>query len=162
MIKKLLLVVILLAFANLFAEDSFTYAFTKDFNSTEKLSFERAFKTWNAVIANRFTFKEVKENEKPTVLIEKGDTGDGNIGLQWGGHIRVTDKYTYHRGEPFGEQASKKTTDLDALALHEVGHFFGLKHLKGINVMYESLHSQSHYLHDGDIAAIRRLYGFKD
>lgn len=141
--------------------EQITYAFTKDVSKTEQTSFVRAFNTWNKAINNRFIFSEVKETDKHSVLISKMDMDPTTLGLQWPGNICVNSKYQYHSGTPFGYDAVLMIIDLDGLALHEVGHFFGLKHSELPNVMYKSLHNQSHYLHDGDIEAIRKIYNVK-
>ena len=54
------------------------------------------------------------------------------------------------------------SSDLFAVALHEIGHIFGLMHstLDG-TIMWPLLQNGLHSLHQDDIDGIQALYGFK-
>ncbi len=143
-----------------------TYSF-EGLNDVEQKSFIDAFAAWNAVIGNKYSLSE--QSTGATIKICKGvlnewSDADGRKQHELGRYtapdkITINSKFSFHSGQPFGVDVEKMEVDLDGLALHEVGHFFGLQHsANASDVMWPNLHVESHFLHDGDRAAIRALY----
>jgi hypothetical protein len=129
----------------------------------------------------------------PTINIVKPLTGTVQIEVQWdtkgcfipdrtllaytsltlngiviqGAHIIINARdYAWHCGTPRGYTPRKNTTsmvDLEAVALHELGHAMGLDHSKAgalpnVPCMWAQIAPGEEQLHPDDIAGIRSLY----
>jgi predicted Zn-dependent protease len=70
--------------------------------------------------------------------------------------------YRWHVGKPFGVRlrfAHKSLAEFTSVCLHEIGHALGLMHSESKDdVMYPLIYGLI-VLSEGDVAAVRRLYG---
>ncbi|XP_030469877.2 metalloendoproteinase 1-like [Syzygium oleosum] len=148
----------------------FTYAFDAIYNdiSLEQLRavFWSVFQSWGGVTA--FTFNEVSSGESPDLVIGFYDGYHGDSRPFDGpGNVLAHSSYPtsgishYDATEAWSLNPNSTQTDLESVALHEIGHFLGLAHTQDPNaVMYAGIAAGAvkRVLQQDDIDGIRALY----
>ncbi|XP_030553584.2 metalloendoproteinase 1-like [Rhodamnia argentea] len=126
----------------------------------------RAFQTWADVTS--FTFSETPSGESTDIVIGfySGDHGDGHPfdgpGTVLAHSFAPTDgRFHYDADEQWSTAPSSTQSDLESVALHEIGHLLGLAHTPDENaVMYAIMMpgALKRDLRQDDIDGIRALY----
>ncbi|KAF8390341.1 hypothetical protein HHK36_024866 [Tetracentron sinense] len=128
----------------------------------------QAFARWAQVTL--FSFQEVQGGNAADIEIgfHRGDHGDnapfdGPRGTLAHAYSPTIGKFHYDADESWGTNPSPGVTDLESVAVHEIGHLLGLMHssVPGA-IMYPTIPSgvTKRQLHGDDIQGIRTLYAF--
>ncbi|CAK7340883.1 unnamed protein product [Dovyalis caffra] len=126
----------------------------------------RAFQKWADV--TQFTFQEVSEGSPADIVIgfQRGDHGDGDP-FDGPGNILAhafspTDgRLHYDADEKWSTNPSTDESDLESVAVHEIGHLLGLGHSMDQNsIMFAEIPAGAikRDLNQDDIDGIRTLY----
>ncbi|KAL1820669.1 hypothetical protein DCAR_0417005 [Daucus carota subsp. sativus] len=146
---------------------SLTYWFNPRTIQTDAMpAFVRAFDKW-ASITQYFTFAQTEDYESSDLKIsfERGDHGDGSSFDGRGGVLAHAFRPTNGNlhcdaDELWSIGALQDYTDLETVALHEIGHLLGLDHSSVEDaIMFPTIRSGvTKDLHDDDIQGIKALY----
>ncbi|KAK1404466.1 Metalloendoproteinase [Heracleum sosnowskyi] len=143
-----------------------TYWFDDTTPSNAKPAFVRAFDKW-ASVTQYFTFSETQDSQSSDIKIgfASGDHGDGNPfdgpGSTLAHAFAPTDGRLHcDAEESWSIGALANYTDLETVALHEIGHLLGLDHSSVADaIMYPTIPTGAvKDLHDDDVQGIKALY----
>lgn len=137
----------------------------------EREAVARAFATWRQHISVDFIEIPLAANPRLVLGWASGDHGDG-AAFDGAGSILAhafypppcggvhAGKCHFDESESWASSDSPDACDLEAVALHEIGHLLGLEHSSvRDSVMFPYYQPGLHKLRDDDIARIQALYG---
>jgi hypothetical protein len=132
--------------------------------TTEAGRIQAAFDTWSGVIPRTFTQSSGTAGSEFRVDFTTGDHGDGTP-FDGAGTVLAHAFYPqdgrihFDDAETWGTSHGGGTTDLQTVALHEIGHALGLRHSGvGDAVMFAFYGGERRALHEVDIKGMRSRY----
>ncbi|KAJ8775245.1 hypothetical protein K2173_020249 [Erythroxylum novogranatense] len=146
---------------------SLTYGFGEDTSAVAMDAVDRAFSTWQASTQFSFTRTSDYTNANIKISFRRGDHGDGYPFDGPGGILAhafapTSGSFHYDGDEQWSDVPTQDASDLESVALHEIGHLLGLGHtqVQGA-VMWPTIPAGTtlRQLQDDDIQGIRALYG---
>lgn len=132
--------------------------------TSEVSAIQSALDTWAGIIPRTFPATSTTTNAQLRVSFETGNHGDGNA-FDAAGNVLAHAFYPqdgrvhFDDAETWGLSHGGGTTDLQTVALHELGHSLGLRHSGNDDaVMFAFYGGERRTLHEVDIKGMRSRY----
>ncbi|KAJ4703020.1 Metalloendoproteinase [Melia azedarach] len=146
--------------------ESLTYSFAPGTREDAKKPFLNALLTWSFLTPFAFVYLEDFAAANIKISFERGDHGDGTPFEGVGGafaHAKLPTEGVLHfdADEPWVVGAVPEGVDIETVALHELGHIFGLQHSsveQAAMYPFVALESTKRVLDQDDILGIKTLY----